>query len=235
MAVDDFQMVKAPFLAKLLSVASLTGILDALTGQGISFSRADVPFVKTGDDLVLKQARAHGSAIGFTADGRIDLDKDTLDLNGTVVPAYSLNSVFADIPILGALLVPEKGSGLFAATYSMKGPIENPDVSVNPLATLTPGFLRGLFNIFDAKEKPKEPPKPPAPAAPQQKPQTTPVSPRPPAVRRAPAPAARMSRQLKRAHQSVALAAGRQLDDAVAPTASPPSGSRASVARASRR
>ncbi len=188
MAVDDFQMVKTPFLAKLLSVASLTGILDALTGQGISFNRADVPFVKTGDDLVLKQARAHGAAIGFTADGRIDLDKDTMDLTGTVVPAYSLNSVFADIPILGALLVPEKGSGLFAATYSMKGPIENPDVSVNPLATLTPGFLRGLFNIFDAKEKPKEAPKPPAPAAPQ--PQTTPQTTPQPETPKQPQPAA---------------------------------------------
>lgn len=151
--VRNFQMVKAPALAKLLSVASLTGLFDALTGQGISFSRCDVPFVKTGEQIVLKDARAYGSALGFTAEGDLDLDKDTLDMRGTVVPAYTLNSFFGDIPILGRILVPEKGSGLFAATYSMKGAIENPDVSVNPLATLTPGFLRGLFNIFDAPQK----------------------------------------------------------------------------------
>lgn len=152
-AVRDYNMVRAPFLAKLLGVASLTGLLDTLSGKGISFSRADVPFVKTGDDLEIKDARAHGSAVGFTASGRLDLDKDTMNLTGTVVPAYTLNSVFGDLPLIGSILVPEKGSGLFAATYSMKGSIDDPDVSINPLATLTPGFLRGLFNIFDAPEK----------------------------------------------------------------------------------
>ncbi len=165
-AMRDFHMVKAPFLAKLLSVASLTGFLDTLRGQGISFQRADVPFVKEGDKITLKESRAHGAAIGFTAQGSIDLEKDTLDLKGTLVPAYTLNSVFGSIPLIGRILVPEKGSGLFAATYAMRGPIEDPNVSVNPLATLTPGFLRGLFNVFDAPnrdEAPSSAPKAPAP------------------------------------------------------------------------
>jgi hypothetical protein len=207
-ALRKFHMVRAPFMAKLLSFVSLTGILDALSGNGIVFERADVPFVKTGDDLVLKDARVHGSAIGFTAEGRLDLDKDTMDLKGTVVPAYSLNSVFADVPILGPLLVPEKGSGLFAATYFMRGPIDNPSVGGNPLATLTPGFLRGLFNIFDAPEKPKAPALPapgsaPAPSgttpstpqtAPNSQPapapsNTTEVPPKPVPAPAAPAPA----------------------------------------------
>jgi hypothetical protein len=37
---------------------------------------------------------------------------------------------------------------VFAASYTLAGPLENPDVSVNPLTALTPGFLRGLFGIF---------------------------------------------------------------------------------------
>jgi hypothetical protein len=174
-ALRKFHMVRAPFMAKLLSFVSLTGILDMLSGNGIAFERADVPFVKTGDDLVLKDARAHGSAIGFTAEGRLDLDKDTMDLRGTVVPAYSLNSVFASVPLLGPLLVPEKGSGLFAATYFMRGPIDDPSVGGNPLATLTPGFLRGLFNIFDAPEKPKAPSQPAPGSVPPPSGATTPV------------------------------------------------------------
>jgi hypothetical protein len=165
-SIRKFSLLKAPFMAKLLSVASLTGILDSLSGRGISFARADMPFVKTGDLLTFKDARVHGGAVGFTADGALDLNKDTMNLAGTVVPAYTLNSVFADIPLIGRLLVPEKGSGLFAATYSMRGPIENPNVTVNPLATLTPGFLRELFNIFDAPEKGKGKPKPQAPEKP---------------------------------------------------------------------
>jgi hypothetical protein len=89
-----------------------------------------------------------------------------------VVPAYTLNAVFGNIPLLGPLLTGEKGSGIFAATYRMKGKIENPDVTINPLATLAPGFLRGLFGIFDApRSKPpserKKPQKKAAPKAPK--------------------------------------------------------------------
>jgi hypothetical protein len=98
-----------------------------------------------------------------------------MDLRGTVVPAYSLNSVFASVPLLGPLLVPEKGSGLFAATYFMRGPIDDPSVGGNPLATLTPGFLRGLFNIFDAPEKPKAPSQPAPGSVPPPSGATTPV------------------------------------------------------------
>jgi len=51
--------------------------------------------------------------------------------------------------VIGRLFSPERGSGLFAATYSIDGPLADPRVAVNPLAAMTPGFLRGLFHIFD--------------------------------------------------------------------------------------
>ena len=59
-----------------------------------------------------------------------------------------LNSILGNIPILGTLLTGEKGSGVFAATYRAEGSLEDPKVSVNPLAALTPGFLRNIFNVF---------------------------------------------------------------------------------------
>jgi hypothetical protein len=37
---------------------------------------------------------------------------------------------------------------VFAASYALHGPLADPNVSVNPLAALTPGFLRGLFGLF---------------------------------------------------------------------------------------
>jgi hypothetical protein len=43
---------------------------------------------------------------------------------------------------------PEKGGGVFAARYSVTGPLKSPQVSVNPLSALTPGFLRGLFGVL---------------------------------------------------------------------------------------
>jgi hypothetical protein len=96
---------------------------------------------------VLNDARAFSVSLGVTAKGRIDRLRDTIDMEGTIVPAYVFNSLLGRIPVLGRIFSPEQGGGLFAATYRMRGPIADPAVTVNPLAALTPGFLRGIFGI----------------------------------------------------------------------------------------
>jgi uncharacterized protein YhdP len=154
-AVTDFRLVKAPVIAKLLSVALLTGILDSLRGEGIGFNRMDAAFTLRNDVIETKDAKAHGSALGITARGWINLASQTIGLRGTIVPAYAVNSLLNNIPVIGTLLGGE-GSGIFAATYRMSGDLDDPDVSVNPLATLAPGFLRGLFGIFEGAVPPQE-------------------------------------------------------------------------------
>ncbi|MFP3422545.1 AsmA-like C-terminal domain-containing protein, partial [Bacillus sp. SIMBA_161] len=84
-------------------------------------------------------------ALGLTTKGEVDLDAGQLDLTGVVVPAASTNRVLADIPVLGKLLTGGEGEGLFAVTYDVTGPLNQPKVDVNPLSALAPGFLRGLF------------------------------------------------------------------------------------------
>jgi hypothetical protein len=77
-------------------------------------------------------------------------DADVVDIYGTIVPAYAINSVLGRIPVLGKLLTGgEKGGGVFAANYSMSGSIDEPKILVNPLSALTPGFLRKVFGVFD--------------------------------------------------------------------------------------
>lgn len=148
--VADYNIVQAPVLARLLTVAALTGIVDVLKGEGVSFTTLDAPFTLTDGLLKVKEARAYGPALGITAKGEIDLDRGRMALEGTVVPAYALNSVLGNIPVLGWLVTGgDKGSGLVAFNYSMRGPSQDPNVVVNPLSALTPGFLRKLFNIFD--------------------------------------------------------------------------------------
>lgn len=148
--VADYQIVNAPALARLLTVAALTGILDVLQDQGVSFTTLDAPFTLTDGLFQLKGARAYGPALGLTAKGEVDLDRSRMALEGTVVPAYALNSVLGNIPVLGWLVTGgEKGGGLVAFNFTMRGPTQEPDVTVNPLSALTPGFLRNLFNIFD--------------------------------------------------------------------------------------
>jgi hypothetical protein len=147
--IDDFRMGNAPWLAKLLQAMTLYGVLDALRGQGLGFSQLIAPFRLTGDILELNDARAFSSSLGMTAKGRVDLGRDIIALEGTIVPAYFFNTLLGRIPLIGRLFSPEQGGGVFAATYTVRGPLADPAVGVNPLAALTPGFLRGLFGIFD--------------------------------------------------------------------------------------
>ena len=147
--ISRFRLVRAPTVARVLSVAALTGLIDVLTGDGLLFSRFTAEFVKTGDKMEVVLARAYGPSLGFTATGEVDFAADTFDLEGTIVPAYALNSILGNIPIIGNLLQGGKGEGLFAATYTLTGPQDDPKVTVNPLAALAPGFLRALFDMFD--------------------------------------------------------------------------------------
>ena len=142
----QFQVLDAPLLARLLTVASLTGIVNLLGGEGIAFEQLDAPFVVRDDLLQFEQGRMYGSQLGLTFQGSLDLAADTMDLDGTIVPLYGINWTIGQIPIIGQLLRGSKGEGAFAATYSMRGPLNEPKISVNPLSALAPGFLRELFS-----------------------------------------------------------------------------------------
>ncbi len=145
-------------------MAALTGIVDLLQGSGIPFATLEAPFTLTDGVLALNDARTSGTALGLTAKGQVDLDRDMMALEGTVVPIYALNSVLGKIPLVGSLFSSEKGGGVFAMNYSMIGPSKDPSVVVNPLSAFTPGMLRKLFDIFDSGDetevRPKDKPAP---------------------------------------------------------------------------
>ncbi|HEY1721523.1 MAG TPA: AsmA-like C-terminal domain-containing protein [Magnetospirillaceae bacterium] len=147
--VSEYRIVNAPLLARILTIASLTGTLDVMSGSGIRFDDATVPFTLIDGVLTIKEGHTAGTELGITVDGQADLDHDQIAMQGTIVPAYALNSAVGKIPVIGDLLTGGKGSGLIAFSYSLTGKVSSPSVSVNPLSALTPGFLRGLFNVFD--------------------------------------------------------------------------------------
>lgn len=162
--ISEFRLVNQPALARLLSIATFTGLIDMLTGEGFLFERFIGNFTKTGSRVEVPLARAYGPSIGLTATGEFDQRLDTIDMKGTIVPAYGINSILGNIPVIGNLLQGGEGKGLFAATYRATGKLSEPTFSVNPLAALAPGFLRGLFDIFEGGER-SEPTALPEPAA----------------------------------------------------------------------
>lgn len=144
--VEDFRIVNAPVLARVLTLGSLTGIGNLLEGDGISFKRLAVPFRLADGVLAIEDGRAHGAAIGFTIDGEVDNNRGVMDLDGAIIPAYTLNSLLAKVPIVGLILGGPDGEGVFAFTYRVSGARDDPNIAVNPLAVLAPGFLRGIFS-----------------------------------------------------------------------------------------
>jgi uncharacterized protein YhdP len=116
-----------------------------LAGSGIPFGSLRGKFAYRDGRLTLDDFIAAGGAIGATATGTVDLNQGRLDVQGTIVPAYTLNSIIGNVPVLGSLILGGKGQGLIAANYQLDGPIAKPRASVNPLSALTPGFIRRLW------------------------------------------------------------------------------------------
>lgn len=142
--------VRRPSLAgKVLQGMTLYGVVDALRGPGLVFDQMTMPFSLADSMLDIHESHAFSSSLGVTADGRVDLRRGVMDLRGTIVPAYFFNTLPGRVPLIGRLLSPEAGGGVFAATYAIRGPVADPAITVNPLAALTPGALRGLFGLFD--------------------------------------------------------------------------------------
>lgn len=155
----DYEVKDAPVLARLLSAASPRGFADFLGGQPISFSRLVGDFRWHRRGISFREVRTSGSAVGLTLEGDIDIKDGVAALQGTIVPFSTVNRLIGAIPLVGGLLVGGEGQGLFAATYSVKGPLGDPQIGVNPLAVLAPGFLRNLFFLPEPAGEGGETPK----------------------------------------------------------------------------
>ena len=98
--------------------------------------------------LTIDEAKLLGSSLGVLASGTLNRADDTIALEGAIMPAYIITQIIGGIPILGDLLTRSNQEGIIAVRYSASGTLDDPSVSVNPLTALTPGFLRGVFDIF---------------------------------------------------------------------------------------
>ena len=139
--ITNFKVKEVPVLAKILTLASLQGIADLLTGEGIRFDEFEMDF-KTKNNLTeIEEMYAIGPAISMMMEGYIEKDRMT-SLRGTLVPATTINKTIAKIPLLGDILVGRKsGEGVFGVSFKIKGPPNNLKSTVNPIKTLTPRFI----------------------------------------------------------------------------------------------
>lgn len=149
LTMTEFRVARAPALGKLLQAVTLYGLVDALAGPGLGFSKLEAPFEIDETMITVHDARSFSASLGLTAKGRIDRAGHRVDLEGTLVPAYVFNSLLGRIPVIGRLFSAETGGGLIAMNYSLRGPTDDPSVLANPFSAVTPGILRRMFGLFD--------------------------------------------------------------------------------------
>ena len=139
--IYDFKLKELPVLTKILTLASLQGIADILSGEGIRFEEFEMNFKNQEDLMTIDEIYAIGPAISVLMSGYVEDDK-LISLRGTLVPATTINKTISSIPILGKILVGDKtGEGVFGVSFKIKGPPKNLETSVNPIKTLTPRFI----------------------------------------------------------------------------------------------
>jgi hypothetical protein len=139
--IYDFKLKELPALTKILSLASLQGIADLLSGEGIRFSEFEMNFDNKADLMTINEIYAIGPAISILMEGYIEKD-NLVSLRGTLVPATTINKAIGSIPLIGNILVGQKvGEGVFGVSFKIKGPPQDLETTVNPIKTLTPRFI----------------------------------------------------------------------------------------------
>ena len=139
--IEDFKLINAPGVVKLLSLADFGGLADLAEGEGLSFQKMEINMSNDKGFLKLKELYAVGPSISVLMEGYKDPTGLT-SLRGTLVPAKNLNKLLSKIPVIGKIIIPKEiGEGLFGVSFKMKGMPGKVKTTINPIKTLTPRFI----------------------------------------------------------------------------------------------
>ncbi|RPH06024.1 MAG: hypothetical protein CBC53_004165 [Alphaproteobacteria bacterium TMED93] len=159
--IKNFSIKDASFLARLLQLASFTGLLEILANEGIPFTNLQGAFNIDKSIIKIDNTRFEGLSLGASTTGSINLKNKELDLEGVLIPAYAINTIINKIPLLGKIITGIEGEGIIGFNYKVLGNYENPEYTINPFSVLTPGIIRSIFKVFgddNKKEKKEESP-----------------------------------------------------------------------------
>jgi hypothetical protein len=141
LSVKKFDLKDPGFLAQAVSIL---GLMDGIRGKDMRFNKMEVPFEMTPwGTIEIADGYAAGNSLGVSFRGTIG---EQLALQGSVIPAYAINSGLGRIPLIGGLFRDGQGGGLFGVRYTTTGTPLKPNVSFEPLKSLAPGALGKIFN-----------------------------------------------------------------------------------------
>ncbi len=143
--IENFKVINAPGMVKLLSLADLGGLADLAEGDGISFDTLEIRMKKSNQLLEISEILALGPSISVLMEGY--QDAAVTSLRGTLVPAKTLNVLISKIPFIGDIIIPkEVGEGLFGVSFKIKGPPGKIKTTIDPIRTITPRFIQKIID-----------------------------------------------------------------------------------------
>lgn len=155
-AARDFWLVDEPRLASLVSTPSDTrgrSLNDVVNGrldvQRVFFDRAFSRISQGKGFLTLENGVIRGPDIGSTFQGTVYDGSGNMSLTGTFMPAYGINRLFAEIPLIGQILGNGRDRGLIGITFKLAGPTDAPQLQINPLSAIAPGIFRSVFEFSE--------------------------------------------------------------------------------------
>ncbi|MCP1197838.1 DUF3971 domain-containing protein [Notoacmeibacter sp. MSK16QG-6] len=148
--LSDFLIVNEPRLESLASRPAggqslnqrVNGKLDT---QYVAFESGSVSLVKSKNRLDVANGVVRGPQIGMMFEGTVYDAEGRMNMTGTFMPAYGLNRIFGEIPILGMVLGNGRDKGLIGVTYRLSGLAKDPQLTINPLSVVAPGIFRSIF------------------------------------------------------------------------------------------
>ena len=128
--------------------------------EKIEFDSLRAPFSVGNGQFVLGDprlgdARIEGPLVSATMSGRVDFRTRKVHVVGAFTPLAALNKILSDVPLVGDIMTGPKREGIFAWNYALQGGLENPQIVVNPMSGVAPGFTREFFPILP--EEPSAP------------------------------------------------------------------------------
>ena len=141
----NFSIINAPGIINSLSILSFSGIRSIITGEGVFFDKGEVNIKVKNNNFNFDKLYLTSESLGIAAKGNLNLEKNSIQMTGSVAPIKLISKILSVVPAVGELLTGLKKEGLFAGQFEMKGLIENPEIKLNTMS-FAPGILRDLFS-----------------------------------------------------------------------------------------
>jgi hypothetical protein len=150
--LTDFVLRDEPAFRQLVSAGpqrATEGGGAPIDASRVRFEKMTASFERSPGKLTIQDGVIYNPSVGLTTQGGIDFEHNQIDVSGSFVPAYTVNTMLTKIPLVGVLLSGGQNDGVFGLSYRVHGSMSAPTLTVNPLSAIAPGILRRMLGAID--------------------------------------------------------------------------------------